>query len=128
MRDHRDVPLEVLREFARSQAEATSIRAVAEEVGIGRSTLNKFVLGRTNPQPRVRRLLALWYLETVDRAHDIDVARPYASALHVLLADLPPDQREAAARGLVNVLVRVYGEAVPRWLDLLRKRSDATRR
>lgn len=123
VRDYRAVPIEVLRDFARSQTEITSIRAVAEEVSLGRSTLHKFILGRTTPQPRVRRLLALWYLEKVGRAHHMDVARPYVSALDILLADVPQEQRGAAERGLLKALAEIHAESgtpAPRWLEVLR--------
>jgi hypothetical protein len=123
VRDYRAVPIEVLRDFARSQTEITSIRTVAEEIGLGRSTLHKFILGRTNPQPRVRRLLALWYLDKIGRAHHMDVARPYVSALDILLSAVPEEKRGAAERGLLNALAEIHtdtGAPTPRWLEVLR--------
>jgi hypothetical protein len=63
--DYRLVPVEVLRDFARTRSEETSIRAAADEVGVSHSAFHKFMLGQTNPQPRVRRLLALWYARIV---------------------------------------------------------------
>lgn len=123
MKDYRGIPTEVLRDFARSQAEASSIRSVADEVGLSHSALHKFVTGRTNPQPRVRRLLGLWYLEKVEQAHDIDVARPYAAALDILLSEIPHDRRRAAEQEVLSLLAQVHtpaGELPPRWLELLR--------
>ena len=123
MKDYRTIPIEVLRDFARSQAEAGSIRGVAEEVGLSHSALHKFILGHTNPQPRVRRLLGLWYLQKVERAHHIDVARPYVAALDVLLSGIPDEQRTAAQRGLLNALTEIHADAgtpTPRWLEVLR--------
>lgn len=123
MKDHRAVPLEVLRDFARSQTEIASIRTVAEEVGVGRSTLNKFILGRTSPQPRIRRLIAEWYLRKQEQAPDIDVARPFLAALDILLAQLPAERRSDAEQGMLHVLAEIYartGEPPPRWLELLR--------
>lgn len=123
MKDYRAIPTEVLRDFARSQTEASSIRSVAEEVGLSYSALHKFITGRTNPQARVRRLLGLWYLQKVDQAHDIDVARPYAAALEILLSDIPQEQRGAAEKSVLEMLAQVHapaGEPTPRWLELLR--------
>ena len=123
MKDYRAVPVEVLRDFAKSQAETSSIRNVADEVGLSHSALHKFILGRTNPQPRARRLLGLWYLEKVEQAHDIDVARPYAAALEILLSEIPAEQRRAAEEGVLETLAKVHaptGEPQPRWLELLR--------
>lgn len=126
MKDYRNVPIEVLRDFTRTQTEITSIRSVADEVGLGRSTLHKFILGRTNPQPRVRRLLGLWYLQKVEQAHDIDVARPYAAALQILLSEIPQERRQAAEQGVLEALAETHvqsGAAQPRWLELLRSHT-----
>lgn len=124
MRDYRTIPVDVLRDFARTQTEVTSIRQVADDVGVGRSTLHKFILGRTAPQPRVRRLLGLWYVKRVDAALDVDVARPYAGALDTLLAGLPEAQRTGTAAKLLADLEGGYADAGapwPRWLQLLRE-------
>ena len=51
----------VLRAYAQAETERSSMRAVAERIGMGRTTLYNFLAG-ANPHPRVRRLLALWYL------------------------------------------------------------------
>jgi hypothetical protein len=123
VKDYRAIPIEVLRDFARSQAETGSIRSVADEVGLSHSALHKFILGRTNPQPRARRLLGLWYLEKVEKAHDIDVARPYAAALQILLSAIPPERRREAEGEVLEALVQTHsqsGAAQPRWLELLR--------
>lgn len=127
MKDYRAIPTEVLRDFALSQTEASSIRSVADEVGLSHSALHKFVTGRTNPQPRVRRLLGLWYLQKVEQAHDIDVARPYAAALDILLSEIPHERRGAAERGVLELLAQVHtpaGEPPPRWLELLRSHGQ----
>lgn len=126
MKDYRNVPIEVLRDFTRTQTEITSIRSVADEVGLGRSTLHKFILGRTNPQPRVRRLLGLWYLQKVEQAHDIDVARPYAAALQILLSEIPQERRHAAEQEVLHALAQTHSESgagEPRWLELLRTQN-----
>lgn len=120
--DHRSVPLDVLRDFVRSQAELSSLRQVAAEIGLGRTTLHSFINGETNPHPRVRRLLGLWYLQKLEQAPDIDVARPYAAALEILLSEVPEDRRRAAQQSLLQLLAETHAEggAAPRWLELLR--------
>jgi hypothetical protein len=77
--DHRSVPLDVLRDFARSEAELTSIRLAAEDAGVGRATPHKFITAGTKPHLRVRRLLALWYLRRLPGVHDAELVRPYVS-------------------------------------------------
>lgn len=126
VRDYRAIPIEVLRDFALSQTEASSIRSVADEVGLSHSALHQFVSGRTNPQPRVRRLLGLWYLDKVKQAHDIDVARPYAAALEILLSEIPHERRRAAEQEVLDALVDTHAHsntAQPRWLELLRSQA-----
>ncbi|WP_420129176.1 hypothetical protein [Longimicrobium sp.] len=121
--DHRDVPLEVLRDFALTRVEAGSIKRVAAEMGIGHATLHMFVSRGSTPQPRVRRILALWYLDWVTNAPDYDLARPYASALQVLTDDMPEGQRDETLTVLLDGLAAGYvrgGESPPAWVEVLR--------
>lgn len=121
MRDHRSVPLAVLRDFVIAQAEVTSIRQVASETGIGRTTLHSFVNGETTPHPRVRRKLGLWYLQKVDEAPDMDVVRPYLAVLSTLTFDFAPEDREAGQREVIGGLIQAYDARMerPRWVELL---------
>jgi hypothetical protein len=124
-RDYRTVPVEAIRRFAQDETELTSIRHVAAEVGLGRTTLHKFVAGETMPHPRVRRMLALWYLRRQGQAAEDETVGPYASALAVLLSDLPADTGELTMGDVLDVLERGYattGEVRPAWLDALRAR------
>ena len=119
------VPLEVLREFTRSMAEMSSLRLVAEDAGVSRSMVHQFITAGTTPQPRCRRLMALWYLRRLRGVDELELIRPYASALDVLLADVP-------AASLRNVTLTVLrgiaegfsgeGEEPPQWLDVVRRR------
>lgn len=123
--DHRTVPLEVLREFARSQVELSSIRHVAEDAGVGRSTVHKFISAGTMPHPRVRRLLALWYLRRLSGLDELELIRPYASALEVVFGDLPEPFRGRAMLSVLDYVDRAYtdlGEETPRWVKALRTR------
>lgn len=123
--DHRTVPLEVLREFARSQAELSSIRQVAEDASVGRSTLHKFISAGTTPHPRVRRLLGLWYLRRLSGVNELELVRPYAAALEVLIGDVPEISRKRASTDVLDSVDRGYataGEKAPRWVDALRTR------
>jgi hypothetical protein len=125
-RDYRTVPVEAIRRFAQDETELTSIRHVAAEVGLGRTTLHKFVAGETMPHPRVRRLLALWYLRRHGQAAEDETVRPYVSALEILLSGVPGDTRSRAAEDVLDVLERGYaatGGERPSWLDALRART-----
>jgi hypothetical protein len=123
--DHRDVPLEVLREFARSLSERSSIRAIAEDAGVGRSTVHKFVTAGTMPHARVRRLLALWYLRRLDGINEPEVLRPYVAALDVLLGDAPEVVRDRVVLNMTADIERACEDAgapPPGWVALLRAR------
>jgi hypothetical protein len=129
--DFRSVPLEVLRDFVRTRAEATSIRQVAAEMRLGRTTLHSFINEETTPHPRIRRIIALWYLDWVDTAPDFDLVRPYASALEMLVRGLPEQQREGTVAIVLGGLESGYiggGESPPHWLEVLQfvaRRTDA---
>lgn len=123
--DFRSVPLETLRAFVREESERTSVRQVAEAVGVGRTTLQNFIHGETSPHPRVKRRLATWYLAETERAAADRTEDTYAAALDVLVAGLPEEPREQARATLVEILERVHallGVPLPEGLRALRKR------
>jgi hypothetical protein len=124
--DHRSVPVEVLREFVRDQAELSSVRQVAAEIGLGRTTLHSFVTGESTPHPRVRRLIALWYLQKTQNTSTADAMKPYAAALEILLGDIPTDRRGAAEHAVLELLAQTHtaeGGRGPHWLELLRRKQ-----
>lgn len=124
--DHRAVPLEVLREFARDESERTSFRQVAAAIGLGRTTLQKFIGGETTPHPRVRRQIALWYLAhhaPQGPAPAPDAWSGHRAALQLLVAGMPADERERAVAELLEAIEQVVaksGLAVPHWVRELR--------
>ncbi len=127
--DHRTVPVEVLREFARSQAELSSIRHVAEDAGVGRSTVHSFITAGTMPHPRVRRLLALWYQRRLSGLDELELVRPYVSALEVLFGDVPESSRGRAMLAVLDDVERAYihaEEEIPPWVKALRTRLART--
>ncbi len=67
------------------------------------------------------RRLGLWYLAKQDEAEDIDVVRPYESALPILLSSIPNDQQDTVRTLLVDDLRVLHGAPLPRWLELLGK-------
>jgi transcriptional regulator with XRE-family HTH domain len=124
--DHRAVPLDVLREFALDQSERSSLRQVAAAIGLGRTTLQKFINAETTPHPRVRRQVALWYLanrETSEFAAPAVGWTHQRSALQLLVGDLPEEGRTRAADDLLDIIADVHtksGVAVPEWVERLR--------
>jgi hypothetical protein len=101
----RAIPLDTLRAFVLAESERSSLRDVAEQAGVGRTTLRNFICAETTPHPRIRRLLALWYVREAGAARALD-------ACEALLSALPVDRRTAAATDLyafVRELHRTYG-------------------
>lgn len=103
----REIPLEELREWYAEQAAVTSLRALEEQCGVGHSTLGLFIRyeGR-RIHPRIRRRLAVWYLQTVSGP-----PQAVQSALAVLLAGVPDEHAEGARRGLLDAVADVYRSA-----------------
>lgn len=97
---------------------------------LSRTTLHAFINGDTTPHPRVRRVLALWYLQKLEQAPDIDVARPYVAALDILLSEVPEEKRRNAQQELIEVLTETHqaAGAPPRWLELLRTQPGLLKR
>lgn len=128
--DHRAVPLEVLREFARSYAELSSIRAVAEDAGVSRSGVHKFITAGTTPHPRVRRLLALWYLRRLEGVDETEFLRPYMAALDVLLSEAPERDRDSVTLAVLAGVERGFANVdapPPRWAAVMHARIVRTR-
>jgi hypothetical protein len=124
--DHRAVPVETLRAFARDRAELSSVRQVAAQVGLGRTTLHNFISEDTTPHPRVRRLLALWYLREREKEQAAFSPEAYTSALTLLLDDLPARDRAPAIASLLESVAAAYesaGMPLPPGLAQLREKG-----
>lgn len=125
--DHRDVPLEVLREFMRSAAEMYSIRSIAEDARVGRSTMHSFINAGTMPHLRTRRLLALCYLRRLSGLNELELVRPYRSALATLLSDVMEPSRGVLTLTVLEAIAQAclaQGDDTPRWIQILRARAD----
>jgi hypothetical protein len=117
--DHRAVPVQTLREFARDRAELSSVREVAEEIGLGRTTLHNFISAGTTPHPRIRRLLSLWYLREKEKEAASE-ARTYAVAFEILVTSVPPESRDEWRVALATKLAELHAGSdaeLPAWLD-----------
>lgn len=122
MINRRELPIEAVRELARDRSERSSIRQVADQMGLGHSTLANFLKG-ASPHPRIRRALAEWYFREIGSGGDEYPDVAYASAVQVLVAGLPERGRGAAAEDVVALLERLHeknGLQKPGWLERLR--------
>lgn len=123
--DYRRVPLATLREYARDRAEQSSLRQIASDIGVGRGTLQNFVRGETSPHPRVKRLVALWYLNERVREAEAATMDPFEAALEVMVGALPETRKRQAGITVVEIVERVHallGVPLPPGLAELRRR------
>lgn len=113
-----EISVSALRAYVRERVAGTSIRTTAQEIGMGHSTLYKFI-GGTTPQARMRTRLVAWYLRERRGREPAQVA-----AARALLADLPGPERIGAVAVLADSLEYIYATArqpAPGWLPLVRK-------
>jgi hypothetical protein len=107
-----------LRENVAIRVHATSLRAVARQVGMSPSGLEKFIAGGTPYSNTRRKLVEWWYREGTQSHLDLS-ADGVAVALGTLVRDLPPDRRERTLRELMGTLRELYaaqGTECPPWL------------
>jgi DNA-binding MurR/RpiR family transcriptional regulator len=100
-----------------ARVEATSLRRVAEDIGMSKSGLTRFI-GGAEPYSKIRRKLERWYVRSRETdASDVSVETARA-ALAVLLQDLRADRRGEALQEIAAALHHVYGSTghVPPWL------------
>ena len=128
MTRRRETPsTERIRQTAELRVRETSLRQVAYRVGMSPMGLKKFLDGAT-PYEASRRKLTDWFVEEEarrDRPADTTVA---ATALWLVLRDLPGALRPEAVDPVVDVLESLYSRSQaprPAWLDGLRERLAA---
>jgi hypothetical protein len=116
------VPVEVLRRHFRDRADRSSVRAVAEALDVGRTTLHTFLAGESAPHMRTRRLLAIAYLKETrgDWRDEIDTAE----AALTIMARLCPGDQHAARLDFFAAMMDLFGAAQPPWIDDLRARIE----
>lgn len=113
--------LERLRETVALRVQATSLRAVARQVGMSPSGLEKFLSGGT-PYSRSRQKLQEWWDREGSRPRSELSSEGIEVAVGALVRDLPPEFRAEAVQRLVRALRDVYdeqGTAMPTWLGSL---------
>jgi hypothetical protein len=118
----RVVSLDALREAARAYAEATSQRQAAREIGLSGTGFRAFLNG-SEPHPGTLRKLNEWYVQR-QASDNAEVSSEAAeAALSLIVAHLPPAERNGAAQHLLSVLETLGGPRahLPRWIARLRE-------
>jgi hypothetical protein len=129
MTNRREVSIETVRDLARHRSEQRSLRYVADQIGVGASTLHNFLRGAM-PHPRIRHKLAEWYVRELGSGRDAFPDEAYFSAVQLLVAGLPADGRENAADDVVSLLEELHerrGLPKPPWLERLRSGEELPR-
>jgi len=108
----------VLRESVRSAVSASSLRAVAEQVGLTHRGLALFIEG-SKPRPSTIRKLTAWYL---NRPRDGEAISPEdaEAVLAVLLMGVPVKTLDKLMRRVVVSMRQICDEAgvaPPPWID-----------
>ncbi|HEX8322136.1 hypothetical protein [Longimicrobium sp.] len=113
----RVVSLDALREAARAYAEATSQRQAARAIGLSGTGFRAFLSG-SEPHAGTLRKLNEWYVQR-QASDDGEVSSEGAAgALSLLVAHLPPGERNGAVQHLLGVVETLGGQRtrLPRWI------------
>jgi hypothetical protein len=110
-------PVGALRESVRRAVAATSLRAVADQVGITHRGLALFLEG-SKPRPGTVRKLTAWYLTRPRDVEEVttDLAE---AAMAVLLAEVPASTIDRAVRDVaacVRQICEQAGAPPPSWI------------
>jgi hypothetical protein len=122
---------EALRDALAHRIERTSLRDVAEEVGLTHGGLRKFLSGSQPRASTMAKLLA-WYSSFGDQVESTLTAAQGHALLEALLRDHPPAKRALATVQILEVLEQSWGSDVtkPAWLRRLsrelRREADAS--
>jgi hypothetical protein len=119
-------PIEAIRREAGLARDASSLRAVAREVGITPMGLRGFLMDAGKPQARTVRKLNLWYARRMATRlpEGEDEAR---TALTILAGYFPERERRSAVMDFLDVMERRFratGMEVPAWLTTLRREAE----
>ena len=120
MSDRPPTSLERMRESVAIRVQATSLRAVARQVGMSPTGLEKFLRGGT-PYARSRQKLHDWWMREGSTPRAEVTSEGVSVALGALVRDLAPPFRDEAVRDLLRTLLAAYASRgpVPAWLDEL---------
>jgi hypothetical protein len=122
------VPIDVIRRAVELAVARTSLRVVADEIGMTAMTVRAFIRGDGQPQLRTERKLNAWYLRYAD-ARDSEGMNDARSAL-VVLAGLVPRASRSRLEGRVLAVLedefRENGMNPPGWLATLRAEVGRT--
>lgn len=109
--------LDEIRVAARARTAQSSLRLVAQEIGISHTTLNNFVRG-AHPHPRILSRILEWYDQGADDR--------LAAALDVLLGGLPESARVEADKAVLAAALEQHRRDVEAWPGWVRFQLAST--
>ena len=112
-------PDDVLRAALRRAVAASSLRTVAEQVGLTHRGLQLYINGESRPREVTARKLRDWYVREGVSAGGV-TAETARAAVDVLLADLPAAEKSRATSELLELVRQVYTRAKmnpPEWTE-----------
>jgi hypothetical protein len=119
-------PLDAIRREAGLARDASSLRAVAREMGITPMGLRGFLMSAGKPQARTIRKLNQWYARRM--ATRLPEGEDEARAALTILAGFYPERERTAAvlehLQLMERRFRASGMEVPAWLTRLRAEAE----
>lgn len=115
-------PIEVIRHAVERAVAVSSLRIVADEIGMTAMTVRAFIRGDGQRQPRTQRKLSTWYARYA-AVRDSEGVNDVRSALSVLAELVPQASRSRLERRVLAVLEDEFREnrmSAPGWLATLR--------
>lgn len=117
-----EVPASTLRKALRAAVDASSLRRVADDVGMSANGLRNVIDDKVRSHPNTWRLLNEWFTASEAKRARVgpDAAR---AALNTLVAGLSTRRANVARRRILDALRSVYkeaGEPPPSWLEEMR--------
>jgi len=117
------VSVDTLRYAAARAVERSSLRKVADEMGMAPSWLDGFIDGRTAaPRSQTLRKLREWLTREMASLAEVSEASAAASLSLLVEGLLTETDRAEARRALLDLLAGRYAEqgALPDWIEALR--------
>lgn len=111
-------PDDVLRAALRNAVTASSLRTVAEQVGLTHRGLQLYITGESRPREATVRKLREWYVREASTRPGADETTVRA-AIEVLLGGLPEGKKGRAAAQLIEAVRQAFSEAKmepPDWI------------
>ncbi|HET7460880.1 MAG TPA: hypothetical protein VFJ82_06520 [Longimicrobium sp.] len=111
-------PDDVLRAALRDALEKSSLRTVAEQVGLTHRGLKLYITGVSRPRAATARKLREWYVREASAHAGADETTARA-AINVLLGGLPEGQKGRAAAKVIEAVRQAFSEAKmepPDWI------------